>query len=109
MSTTDAQFQKLLSLADENQTLCKKEKDVSLLMTSLILDKCRVCAILKNPQIEIQQGEKAILIEALFGNNLYKKRQAYAILFCQLGINKYLVADVLFITQRIVRNHHRCY
>ena len=109
MSTTDAQFQKLLSLADENQTLCKKEKDVSLLMTSLILDKCRVCAILKNPQIEIQQGEKAILIEALFGNNLYKKRQAYAILFCQLGINKYLVADVLFITQRTVRNHHRCY
>ena len=54
MSPTDVQFQHLVSLAEANKILRQKEKEIILLMTSLILDKQRVCDILKNPTIEIQ-------------------------------------------------------
>ena len=61
MSTTDIQFERLLSLAKENEILRQKEREAIILMASLILDKQRVCDILKNSTIEILQSEKAIL------------------------------------------------
>lgn len=109
MSTTDAQFEHILSLADENEILRQKEREAIMLMTSLILDKRRVCDILKYSTIEIQQGEKALLLDALFDNNLYQKEKAFTILFRQLGIHEYLVADVLSIAPRTIRKRHRCY
>ena len=109
MSTTDAQFGHLLSLVEENEILRQKEREAIMLMTSLILDKQRVCDILKNPTIEIQQGEEVLLLDALFGDNPYRKEKAYTILFRQLGIHASLVADVLSIAPRTVRNRHRCY
>jgi transposase len=80
-----------------------------MLMTSLILDKRRVCDILRNSKIKIQQGEKALLLDALFDNNLYRKERAYTILFRQLGIHGRLVADALSIVPRTVRERHQCY
>ncbi len=109
MSTTDAQFEHLLSIAEENELLHTKEREIILLMTSLILEKQRVYNILEYPTINIRQGEKDLLLDALFDKNLYRKEKAYTILFCQLGINKYLIADVLSIEQRTVRNRHQCY
>ena len=109
MSMIDAQFRHLLSLAEETEILRQKEREVISMMTSLILDKQRVCDILKNPTIEIQQGEKALLLDALFDNNLYRKKKAYTILFRQLGIHGRLIADALSITPRTIRNYHRCY
>lgn len=109
MSLTDGQFQHLVSLTEENKILRQKEREIILLVTSLILNKQRVCDILKNPTIKIQQDEKHLLLDALFDNNLYRKEKAYTILLCQLGINKYLIADVLSIGQRTVQNRHRCY
>ncbi len=109
MSTTDAQFEHLLSIAEESELLHQKEREIILLMTSLILDKQRIYDILEYPTINIQQSEKDLLLYALFDKNLFRKEKAYTILFCQLGIDKYLIADVLSIGQRAVRNRHQCY
>jgi len=109
MSTSDDQFEYLLSLAKENEILRQKEREATMLMTSLILNKRRVCDILINSTIEIQQDEKALLLDALFDNNLYRKEKAYTILFRQLGIHQCLVADVLSIAPRTIRKRHRCY
>ncbi len=109
MSTTDAQFQHLLSLVEENERLRQRERDIIMLMTSLILDKQRVYTILQNPTVRIQESEKALMVDALSENNLYRKKKIYTILFCQLGIHKCLVAEVLSIAQRTVRKHHHCY
>ena len=80
-----------------------------MLLISLILDKQKVCEILKNPTIEIHPGEKALLLDTLFGNNLYQKKKAYTILFRQLGIHERLVADVLSIAPRTVRKRRQYY
>jgi len=93
MNTTDAQFRHVLSLAEENEILRQKEREAIMLMTSLILDKQRVCDILKNRTIEIQQGEITLLLDALFDKNLYRKKKAYTILFRQLGIHECLVGE----------------
>ncbi|MFC2002877.1 IS630 family transposase [Chloroflexota bacterium] len=109
MTTTDVQLDHLLSIAKENEILYKKERAVIMLMTSLILDKQRVCEILKNPEIKIQPREKALLLGVLFGKDSFRKEKAYTILFGQLGIHKNLIAEGLSITKRTVRNYHRCY
>jgi len=109
MSTTGDQFEHLLSLAEENEILHQKEREAIMLMTSLILNKRRVLDILINSTIEIQQDEKALLLDALFDNNPYRKEKAYTILFRQLGIHQCLVADVLSIAPRTIRKRHRCY
>ncbi len=109
MSTTDAQFQHLLTLAEENNTLRQREREAIMLMTSLILNRQRVYGILKYPTIEIHDNEKALLLDAIFEENLYRKKKAYTILFLQLGIHERLVADVLSVTPRTIRKRHQCY
>jgi len=109
MSITDAQFEHLLSIAEDNKRLFQKERKAIILMISLILDKHRVCDTLNNPRIEIQQGEKALLLATLFENNLYRREKAYTILFRQLGIPERLISDVLSLATRTVRNRHRFY
>jgi hypothetical protein len=50
INTTDAQFQHLLSLAEVYEILRKKERAAIMLLISLILDKQKVCEILKTRQ-----------------------------------------------------------
>lgn len=109
MSVTDAHFNHLLSIAEENAKLYKKERAAIMLMTSCILDKQRVREVLRNPKIQIQPKDKTLLLDVLFGNNSYRRDKAYTILFRQFGIHKNLIAEVLSISESAVRKYHRWY
>jgi len=109
MSTTDAQFDRLLSIAEENGILYKKERAAIMLMASCIFDKQRVRDVLRNLELKIQPKDKTLLLNVLSENNSYRRDKAYTILFRQFGIHKNLIAEVLSISERLVRNYHRWY
>ena len=95
MSPTDVQFDNFLILMEEQKLLHQRERAIILLMTSLILNMQRVYDVLDDPAIDAQQHEKALFLEALFDNNPYRKKKAYTILFCKLGIHHRLIEEVL--------------
>ena len=109
MSTTDAQFDRLLSIAEENGILYKKERAAIMLMASCIYDKQRVRDVLRNPELKIQPKDKTLLLNVLSENNSYRRDKAYTVLFRQFGIHKNLIAEVLSVSERLVRNYHRWY
>ena len=109
MNTTDVQFEHLLSIANENAILHKKQRAAIMLMASCIFDKQRVRYILRNPTIKVQPKDKNLLLDTLAENNLHCRIKAYTVLFREFGINKHLIAEVLSISERSVRNYYRWY
>jgi len=105
----NAIIDKILSLSIENRRLLDRERKIILFMTSLILDNHKANRIVSNLLIDIPDCEKTLLSRTISIDSLYRRKKAFAILFLKLGIQKNLIAEVLTLSERTIRNARNIY
>jgi len=109
VNSMDSGLKKYVFLLEENRRLRLLERERLLFMNSLIFDKNKINIILGKNTLGFSEDDIVTLLQAIYDDNIYRRKKAYTILFRNLNIHKELISQVLSINERTVRKTFHYY